>query len=185
MLAKTAAEESANFYAQTASLPSVIETESFSDFLDRFTKTGAPHMTAIDVLLLEESYNKPVFDDLQAHHERACALKLYKRTHYTQGPGTKDLPDDLKSAHRYLLAGCVNNHFPSYNEMNERDRKKWRIAGMVLVPLRNVAFETMGVDSSKSSTAPLSRTGLYNQEEPKSPRTPTLLGYGFGKYKEF
>lgn len=183
------AEENANFYTHAASLPSVIETESFDAFLDRFTTTDPPFMTSIDVLLLEDSHNKPILDDLKDHHARACALKLHKRTHYTQGAGTEDLPDDLKSAHRLLLAGAVNNHFPTYNGMNERERRKWKVVSTILVVLRNVAFEMAGVETSTPTTAlsnPTgSRTHLYQQDEPKSPRAPTLLGYGFGKEKEF
>lgn len=183
------AEENANFYLHAASLPSVIETESFDAFLDRFTMTDPPLMTSTDVLLLEDGHNKPILDDLKDHYARACALKIHKRTHYTQGAGTKDLPDELKSAHRLLLAGAVNNHFPTYNGMDERERKKWEAASTILIALRNVAFEMAGVETLTPTTAlskPTgSRTYPYQQDEPKSPRTPTLLGYGFGKEKDF
>lgn len=102
----------------------------------------------------------------------------------------KDLPDELKTAYRLLLAGAVNNHFPSYNDMNERERKKWKIVSRILVTLRNVAFEMVGVETLSPGTTALSRpvgsrTHLYQQDEPKSPRTPTLLGYGFGRENDF
>ncbi|KAE9969599.1 hypothetical protein BLS_000150 [Venturia inaequalis] len=187
MPAKPAEEgASSNFYAHAAALPTVVETESFSDFLDRFTATDPQLMTSIDVLLLEDDHDKNIFNDLKAHYERACALKLYKRTHYTAG--TKDLPDDLKSAYRLLMAGAVNDHFPSFNDVNEREKKKWKVVGTVLGTLRNVAFEMAGVKTADPTTSSVkqagSKTHLYQQDEPKSPRTPTLLGYGFGKEEE-
>ncbi|TID27725.1 putative agmatinase 1 [Venturia nashicola] len=179
---------SSNFYTHAASLPTVVETESFSDFLHRFTTTSPPLLSSIDVLLLEDDSSKNIFNDLKAHHERACALKLYKRTHYTVA--TKDLPDDLRSAYRLLMAGSVNNYFPSYNDVDERERKKWKVVNEVLTTLRNVAFEMAGVQTAGPTTSSSSKqvglkTHLYQQDEPKSPRTPTLLGYGFGKEKEF
>lgn len=191
MTTKAAEEDaSSNFYVHAASLPTIVESESFSDYLDRYTTTDPQLITSIDVLLLEDDHNKPTFNDLKAHHERACALKLYKRTHYTSA--TKDLPDELKSAYRLLMAGAVNNHFPSYNHVNERERKKWNIVSTVLVAMRNVAFEMAGVETASPTTPSFnkqvgSRTRLYHQQqdEPRSPRTPTLLGYGFGKEKEF
>lgn len=161
MLDHPGLEDHINFHTYTAALPPVIETEDFGQFLTRFRTASPPLLSYFDIVLLEN--NMAIFTDLSAHYDRACQLKLWKRTHYTQG--TMELPDSLKMAYRLLLAGVVANMFPNFNPVDEKDRVRWNKTALVLVGLRNVAFEMVGVESGPKeprTPPPLFKGGMYH-----------------------
>jgi hypothetical protein len=164
-------EPQENFYIFIASLPSLIETEDFNQFLHRFTITSPPLITTVDLYLFRN--NAPYWGDLALHYERACQLKIWKRTHYTLNGKEGDmptLPDNLKHAHRLLLAGAVGKSFPGFNPVDKREKERWRVVTMVLVGLRNAAFEIVGVESLP----------VYRVDVGSMPRTSMVFGGGFG-----
>jgi hypothetical protein len=185
------------FHSYTAALPSLTETEDFETFTTHFLTTNPPLMTQIDLHLLE--CNTSVYEDLAAHYDRAIKLKIWRRTHYTHANGTKklggeveELPNELKTAHRLLMIGEVGKGFPSFNGLpitnaDKKERERWRVINFVLIGLRNVAFEMVGVESVPPMSMHLtaankpvaSGTGTFGNildEKPFSIRSAGLFG---------
>jgi hypothetical protein len=178
------------FYSYIAALPPLNETEDFETFTNHFLTTNPPLMTQIDLHLLE--CNTSVYEDLAAHYDRAIQLKIWRRTHYTHVNGTKklgggveELPNELKTAHRMLMIGEVGKGFPSFNGLpitnaDKTERERWRVTNLVLVGLRNVAFEMVGVESmppvSRPVTGGIGTFGDSFDEKPFSFRSTVLFG---------